>query len=271
MAGYYMAIDIERERGRQVIGFIENSKLQLVEVHRFDNRTIAKDGKLIWDFEHLYEEMLIGLQKCWDFQKLPVFIGIASWGEDFVLLDEDNKIVWNPIAETSRQMDTIQQLHVIKEEYPECLEKAKSLLFIADYLSFLLCGVKSCEYTNASSSFLVDTNQGIWNDEMIQKYGLPRDIFLTLCPPGIMLSNLIRNVTEEIGYDCIVSRVEGNRKNPNPIVKSIAEKTVNMNPDEVAVVGSITTMMIRGHQFKMEEEVKRIIYDYFAIDPEPNQ
>lgn len=266
-----MAIDVGTESGRQVIGFIENGKLQIEEVHRFDNRTVTKDGKLIRDMDHLYEEMIIGLKKCWDFRKLPVFIGIDAWGADFVLLDQDNEIVWNSTADTSQPMDTIQQLKAIKENYPECMENAKSLLFTADYLSFLLSGVKSCEYTNACTTLLVDTNQGTWNDEMIQKLGFPRDIFLSLCPPGIMLSNLTRKITEEIGYDCVVSRVEGNRKFPNRRVVSITENKENTNPDEVAVVGSLITMMIRGHQFKTEEEVKRTIYDYFAIDPEPNQ
>ena len=58
MASYYMAIDIGREKGRQVIGYIDNGKLQIEEIHHFDNRTITIDKELHWDLDYLYEEII---------------------------------------------------------------------------------------------------------------------------------------------------------------------------------------------------------------------
>ncbi|NLP34144.1 MAG: hypothetical protein GX359_03005 [Clostridiales bacterium] len=201
MASYYMAIDIGTKNGRQMIGYIENGRLQMEEVHRFDNRIISKGGEHYWDIEHLYEEIIVGLKKCWDIEKLPVLIGIGTWGSDFVLLDQENKPIRKAVAYGDERPSTIDQLKAIKEQDPECLEKAECLLFIGDYLSFLFTGVKCCEYTNANTTLLVDTDKGVWNEEIIQRHGFPRDIFIRLCPPGIMLSNLIRKVAEEIGYD----------------------------------------------------------------------
>lgn len=263
-----MAIDIGREKGRQVIGYIDNGKLQIEEIHHFDNRTITIDKELHWDLDYLYEEIIAGLIKCWDFGKLPVLLGIDTWESDFVLLDQNNNPIWKPLANPSGQLDTVNQLRAIKEEHSECLEKADCLLFIADYLSFLLCGVRSCEYTNASTTLLVDTELGDWNAEIIKEYGFPHEIFIPLCPPGIMVSSLHRNIAEEIGYDCMVSRVEGNRKFPNQRIVSIAEKNENANQDDLVLVGSIITMMIRAHQFRNEEECYRCVCDYFDVDPE---
>ncbi|NLP34145.1 MAG: hypothetical protein GX359_03010 [Clostridiales bacterium] len=63
----------------------------------------------------------------------------------------------------------------------------------------------------------------------------------------------------------MVMRVEGNRDYPNPLITSITEKIEIADPDEVVAVGSIITMMIRGHQFYSEEEVYRCICDYFNV------
>ncbi len=77
-----------------------------------------------------------------------------------------------------------------RRKKPEQLEKAETLLMIPDYLNFLLSGVKAQEYTNATTTQLVNPETGDWNREMIQKLGYPEKIFLPIREPGTVIGRL---------------------------------------------------------------------------------
>ncbi len=88
---YYLAIDIGASSGRHILAYIENDKLVLEEIYRFDNNlTQSKDG-LIWNIENLFNEVLNGIKKCDEIGKIPKSIAIDTWGVDYVLLDENKK------------------------------------------------------------------------------------------------------------------------------------------------------------------------------------
>lgn len=231
MGNTYLAIDIGASGGRHILGYREDGKLKLEEIHRFENGIIEKDNMLCWDLEYLFQEIKTGLIKCREIGKLPILVGIDTWGVDFVLLDEEDQIIGNPVAyrdSRTRGMDakvysilseeklyertgiqkqmfnTIYQLMAIKEYHPEELEQARSLLMIPDYLNFKLTGVKRGEYTNATTSQLVSPITKDWDYELIQMLGYPEHIFPKIARPGMMLGNLTDEVTEEVGYDCII-------------------------------------------------------------------
>ena len=88
MGAYYLAVDIGASSGRHILAHLENGKLQLEEVHRFYNGMSEKDGELCWDFVTLFKEIKAGLKKCKELNKIPVSIGIDTWGVDYALLDE---------------------------------------------------------------------------------------------------------------------------------------------------------------------------------------
>lgn len=88
---YYLAIDIGASNGRHILSHIENERLVLEEIYRFDNNlTQSKDG-LVWDIDSLFAEVLCGIKKCKDIGKIPKSIAIDTWGVDYVLLDENKK------------------------------------------------------------------------------------------------------------------------------------------------------------------------------------
>ena len=91
---------------------------------------------------------------------------------------------------------------VIPDKKPEQLEKAETLLMIPDYLNFLLSGVKAQEYTNATTTQLVNPETGDWNREMIQKLGYPEKIFLPIREPGTVIGRLKKEIQEQVGFDC---------------------------------------------------------------------
>lgn len=231
MQDYYLAIDIGASSGRHILGHLEEGRLILEEIHRFDNGMDIKDGHLCWDMDYIFHEILKGMKKCKEAGKIPTCMGIDTWAVDFVLLDEDDNVLGNAVGYRDKRtagmdmkvyqliseddlykrtgiqkqiFNTIYQLMAVKEQYPEHLERAKSLLMIPDYLHFLLTGVKKTEYTNATTSQLVSPESKDWDYDLIGKLGYPVHIFQEMIKPGTSLGHLTEDVIEEVGFNCEV-------------------------------------------------------------------
>ena len=208
---------------------MEDGKMVLEEIYRFPNGMQKRDGEKVWDIEALFEAVLAGMKKCRELGKIPVSVGIDTWAVDFVLLDKDDQRIGNAVAyrdDRTKGMDeevyrmvpeeelyastgiqkqifnSIYQLMAWKKKKPEQLEKAETLLMIPDYLNFLLSGVKAQEYTNATTTQLVNPETGDWNREMIQKLGYPEKIFLPIREPGTGIGHLKKEIREQVGFDC---------------------------------------------------------------------
>ena len=231
MVKYYLAIDIGASNGRHMLGHLEDGRMILEEVHRFENGMKMKDEELCWDLKILFNEIKVGMKKCKKIGKIPESMGIDTWGVDFVLLDKDDKVLGNTVGyrdSRTKGMDgkvysiiseeklyertgiqkqifnTIYQLMAVKEKHSEQLKNAKSMLMIADYLHFLLSGVKKTEYTNATTTQLVSPKTKKWDKELIELLGFPQEIFEDIVLPGTVLGSLTEEVQKEVGYDCQV-------------------------------------------------------------------
>ena len=79
MAAYYLAVDIGASSGRHIIGHMENGKMVLEEIYRFENGMVKKDGELCWEFDRLFKEVVNGLKKCKEIGKIPVSMGVDTW------------------------------------------------------------------------------------------------------------------------------------------------------------------------------------------------
>ena len=97
MEKYYLAIDIGASSGRHMLASMKDGRMQLEEVYRFPNGMDNKNGTLCWDVERLFTEIKNGLKKCKEIGKIPVSMGIDTWGVDYVLLDKDNKILGDTV------------------------------------------------------------------------------------------------------------------------------------------------------------------------------
>ena len=228
---YYLAIDIGASSGRHILGKVENGKIVYEEIHRFYNGMAEEDGHKIWDTESLFNEILAGMKKCHDIGKVPVSMGIDTWGVDYVLLDgKGNKLgksyayrdsrttgmdkeVYKVIPEnylyerTGIQkaiFNTIYQLEASLKQEPETLEKAESFLMMPDYFHFLLTGVKKQEYTNATTGQLVNPETKKWDMELIEKLGFPTRLFGELSIPGTFVGELTKEIQEKVGFNCKV-------------------------------------------------------------------
>ena len=158
---YYLAVDIGASSGRHILGHLEGDRLILEEIYRFPNGMKKKNGRLVWEIDALIDHVKKGMTLCAEIGKIPSFMGIDTWGVDFVLLDKDGKrlgdavgyrdsrtdgmdaVVSRVISEDElyrrtgiqKQMfNTIYQLTALREKEPELLERADRLLMIPDYL-----------------------------------------------------------------------------------------------------------------------------------------
>ena len=91
MNTYYLAIDIGASSGRHILGCVENGRLNLEEIYRFDNNIKNENGTLVWDIENLFARVKAGIKKCSEIGKIPKTIAIDTWGVDYVLLDGNKK------------------------------------------------------------------------------------------------------------------------------------------------------------------------------------
>ncbi|MBR5968361.1 MAG: rhamnulokinase [Lachnospiraceae bacterium] len=228
---YYLAVDIGASSGRHILGSLGNGKMKIEEIYRFPNGMIEKEGHKYWDADALFGHIKAGMKKCAELGKIPVSIGIDTWGVDYALIDENGERV-SPVygyrdsrtegidrevykvipeeelyARTGIQkqpFNTIYQLSAAKRDDPEALDKAASMLLMPDYFNFLLTGKRVTEYTNASTTQLLDPETYDWDFEMIEKLGLPQRIFTKIAEPGTVLGGLKDEVKAEVGFDCTV-------------------------------------------------------------------
>lgn len=210
---------------------MKDGKMQLEEVYRFPNGMDNKNGTLCWDVERLFTEIKNGLKKCKEIGKIPVSMGIDTWGVDYVLLDKDDNILGDTVgyrdsrtegmdekvyevipqddlyARTGIQkqiFNTIYQLMAVKESHPEYLEQAETILMIPDYFNFLLTGVKKNEYTEATTGQLISPKTNDWDYELIDMLGYNSGMFLPVSMPGTVVGGFTEEVQKEVGFNCTV-------------------------------------------------------------------
>ncbi len=228
---YYLAIDIGASSGRHILSHLEDGRIVLEEIYRFENEIKEVDGSLCWELDRLFNEILNGLKKCKEIGKIPKSVGIDTWGVDFVLLDNNEKIIGKTIGyrdsrttgmdekvyEVISEKDlykrngiqkqifnSIYQLMAIKENNIEDLNKSETFLMIPDYFHYLLTGEKVCEYTNATTTQLVSPETKDWDYELIKMLGIKESIFPKIAKPGSFIGKFKNEIKDKIGFDCKV-------------------------------------------------------------------
>ncbi|MBR5152479.1 MAG: rhamnulokinase [Clostridia bacterium] len=226
---YYLAIDIGASSGRHILGWLENETIRTEEVYRFENGFREESGALVWDTEALLSEVVAGIGQCKKLGKIPKSIAIDTWGVDYVLLDKENKMIApaycyrdergaNAIPEVEEILsprelysitgiqkmpyNSIYQLYADKRAGR--LENAECFLMIPEYLSYRLTGAKGNEYTNASTTGLLNAKEYGYDASLIEKLGLPERLFGPLMQAGDSLGKLLPEIQEQVGFSAEV-------------------------------------------------------------------
>ena len=207
----YLAIDIGASSGRHIVGRVENGKIALEEAYRFVNSQVRRGGHDCWDVEKLVDSVKAGIDAAMEKAEIES-IGIDTWGVDFVLLDADGNMIGDAVAYRDTRTagadaeieagvisfpdlyartgiqkasyNTIYQLWALKKEHPEQLERAAHFLMMPEYLNYRLTGRIVHEYTDSSTTSLLDAEKKDWDFDLIEKLGLPKRIFGKLEMPG---------------------------------------------------------------------------------------
>ncbi len=226
---YCLAIDMGASSGRHILGYVENGKLKLEEIYRFENGIVDIDGTLCWDVEKLFTEIKNGLKECKNRGITPDTVAIDTWGVDYVLLDKDKKEIMPAVSyrdgRTSgipeeidkiiprdelykltgiqaTSYNSIYQLYCDKKSGK--LDNAEYFLMMPEYFSFKLTGEIRNEYTLTTTGGLVNAKTFERDEELLEKLGIPKRIFTPLSLPGTVVGNLSEDVKAEVGFDTTV-------------------------------------------------------------------
>lgn len=224
---YYIAIDLGAESGRIIVGIFDGSKISTEEIHRFPTKQFVKNGTVYWDIEFIFTEIVNGLIKAaakgYD---EPRGIGVDSWGVDFGLLDKYGKLLENPVAYRDKrtegipekvfnlisqkeiyeitgiqllQFNTIYQLYSLVLKRTELLKKAKTFLMIPDLINYFLTGDIFNEYTNATTTSLLNARTKKYEVSLMQKLSIPAEIMQEIVPPGTRIGEVKKEILEKTG------------------------------------------------------------------------
>lgn len=208
---YYLAIDIGASSGRHIVGWREDGIIKEQEVYRFPNSVEMADGHLIWDMNALLTHVKKGIATAVEAFGTIESLSIDTWGVDYVLMRGDEE-VWPCYAyRDSRTESIIPQVHEkmsfsqlyrrtgcqfqpfnsvyqLFDDKEKCrLEGVTDFLMVPEYLLYKLCGVKAKEYTNATTTGMVNAKTGQFDVDIIAALGLPQTLFPTLFQPGTVL------------------------------------------------------------------------------------
>ena len=210
MIHYGLAIDIGASSGRHIVGWLEDGKIQTREVYRFPNGVTEQDGHLIWDVDALLSHVKAGIaeaKKQYDIGSLS----IDTWGVDYVLMKGDEEVLPVYAYRDSRTEAVIPKVHevipfselyrrtgcqfqpfnTVYQLYADMLagrlEGGTDFLMIPEYLLYRLCGVKAKEFTNATTTGLVNADTLEIDREIVSRLGLPANLFPKLQQPGTVI------------------------------------------------------------------------------------
>lgn len=223
----FAAIDLGASNGRTILGRFDGKKLALREANRFSNGFVCVNGAYYWDVLGLYGHILNGLKGYVKSggQELSG-IGIDTWGVDFGLIDRGGKLIGNPRSyrdvrgERGRKafharygeraafelsgisnmdFNTLYQLYAMVQEKDPQLIIADRLLLMPDLLGYMLCGEASTEYTNATTTQMIDAATGTWSEKIFKMAGVPKEIFTKIQMSTEKKGNLLPFIGRETG------------------------------------------------------------------------
>lgn len=215
----YLAFDFGAESGRAVLGRVQAGILTIEELHRFRNEPVEYGGSLHWDLPRLWLEVRTALTRAEQFRLAG--IGVDAWGVDYALLGDRGELLQNPYHYRDRRtqgimeqvfrlvpkeeiyratgiqfmpINTLYQLFAAQRDTPGIIRAAKQLLTIPDLFNFWLTGNAVCEFTNATTTQLVDPVRRNWATNLMEKVELRPDLPAPIVEPGSTLGSLLPEI-----------------------------------------------------------------------------
>lgn len=223
----YLAVDIGASSGRVMLGQWDGERFALEELHRFPNGVVETAGQLHWEATRLWHEILAGIGAYVAHYNAPLAgIGIDTWAVDYGLLDANGQLLGAPFAYRDNRtagvpelvdtlvspaelyavtgiqrlpFNTLYQLVAAAQADHGQLHAANTLLLVPDLFHFWLSGRAVAEYTNASTTMLLDARTRRWSAELCASVGIPAHLLPPVVEPGTILGPLLPAVRDMLG------------------------------------------------------------------------
>ena len=210
---YCLAIDIGASSGRHIAGWKTEQGIQTRELYRFPNGVHEEKGHLVWDIEALVFHVKEGIRIARAEMGVPSSLSVDTWGVDYVLLRDEEPILPVYAYRDSRTEAVIPKVHeqmpfrelyrrtgcqfqpfnTVYQLYNDLqqgrLAEAADLLMMPEYLMYRLCGGKAREFTNATTTGLVNAQTGEYDNDILATLGYPARLFPKLTQPGKVLGS----------------------------------------------------------------------------------
>lgn len=224
-----LAFDIGASNGRGIIGRFDGERVTFYPILHFDNHFSMRGALAYWDLDSILHNMKSCFSKAKSMGFEPSCFGIDTWGVDYGLLNKSGQLIENPRAyrcatdaemraawqKTSKKtlfdrtgiaalnLNTVYQLYRRVLENDEALQKADTLLLMPDLLGYRLTGSKMSEYTNVTTTNLMDVRTRDWSWQTMRELSIPEGLFTPMDRAGTQRGSLMPDIAAEIG----VSRV----------------------------------------------------------------
>ncbi|MDR2472016.1 MAG: rhamnulokinase [Tannerella sp.] len=224
---YFLAFDLGATSGRSILGSLQGDDFEMRELTRFPNAVMQLHGRYYWDIAGLYKSLKEGLKECARQGIRPTSIGIDTWGVDFGYIGADGSILGFPRAYRDPYTDgmadkyfaqvmprekvysltgiqvmnfnSLFQLYAADNENYAPFKAASEILFMPDLLAYMLTGKKICEYTEASTSQILNPVTRRFETSLLSAAGLKPSLLCPLVEPGTVIGSLTDYLAEETG------------------------------------------------------------------------
>lgn len=249
----YYAIDIGASNGRAMVVTTGEDELRLQEAYRFGNGPLLLNNNYHWDVAHLLTQIKVGLRYCHEINPHGISFAIDTWGTDFGLLDDNGDLLSSPLSyrqftsnssieEVSTiipdeelygmtgiqfmSVNTLYQLVTLKNNNPALFEAADKLLMMPDLLNYLLCGSMKGEYTNASTTQILNPVTQTWEKQICERLGISSHILPKLIKPGTLLGKLFPEQAREASLPSLTVRACASHDTASAVAAVPAEKNM---------------------------------------------
>lgn len=174
------------------------------------------DGMLIWDGVKRL------IQKTTEQIGNIDAIGITTFGETFVMLDENDHILCPAMLYTDPRgieeaklfdaqtvmkiagvkphaMYSIPKIMWIKKNRPEIYEKAKRIMLFEDFIVYMLTGTAQIDRSLAARTMGLDIRNGTWSKELFERAGIDINKMSVVVKSGTAAGRVKEELCRELG------------------------------------------------------------------------
>ena len=255
----WLAVDIGASSGRVLAGQFDGTRIELSEVHRFENGPIHVQDRMYWDLLDLWKNVQAGLRKAAEqFGDSVATIGVDTWGVDYGLLGPGDELLGNPrhyrdprtdgvmertfdvvsrsdiFSSTGLQfmpINSLYQMVAMTGQNPKLLDQAEDFLMIPDLFNWLLTGKKTNEFSNATTTQMFNPQTRTWARDLLSALNIPDRIFGDTTDPGTNLGTLQRSVAEATGLANAQVILPGTHDTASAVLAVPAQGTPSKTPD----------------------------------------